>query len=277
VTIKKIATVIGGQGFIGKAIVRHLHKLGWDCWVPDRATSWPLSNRNLGQVFFCAGLTADYLQRPAETVEGHVGLLARVLQSDSYDSLVYLSSTRLYDYLAAGETAHEMACLTLEPHDPRNLFDLSKLTGESLCYAMGRGRARVARLSCVYEGAGNEGFLPMLLRQLEHTPWGSTIQVESSPHFSRDYVHVSDVVQALMNIASNASKLTYNVACERNFTNDELAKFIQEKSGRYIKFMMDDIAPTPALVNMNRYQQEFGWIPTPVQDCIGTWLSALPR
>ena len=274
---EQIATVIGGQGFIGRALASHLRGAGWNCWVPDRTTSWPMSSRSLGRVFYCAGLTADYLSRPADTVEAHVSLLARVLQSDFYESLVYLSSTRLYDGLDSGVAADETMRFSVAPHEPRHLYDLTKLTGECLCYAIGRGRARIARLSCVYDSAEDEdGFLPALLRRISQAPRGATVQVASSPHFARDYVHVSDVVHALMDIAAHASQTTYNVASGENLRNDELAKLVKEKSGRHLRFEMDQQAPSPVQVNMDRFQQEFGWRPARVQERIGPWLSALP-
>lgn len=274
---QQIATIIGGQGFIGRALASHLCGAGWDCWVPDRTTSWPVSGRSLGLVFYCAGLTADYLSRPADTVEAHVNLLARVLQSDFYESLVYLSSTRLYDGLVSDVAADETLRLSVKPHEPRHLYDLTKLTGESLCYALGRGRARIARLSCVYDSAeDDDGFLPSMLRRVAQAPRGATIQVASSPHFARDYVHVSDVVHALMAIASNASQPTYNVASGENLRNDELANLVKEKSGRLLRFELDQQVPSPVQVSIDRFQQEFGWRPARVQECIGPWLSALP-
>jgi UDP-glucose 4-epimerase len=81
------ATVIGGRGFIGQVLVQHLHTLGWSVWVPERDHGWPDSERELGHIFYCAGLTADYLQHPERTVEAHVSLLARVLQSTHFTSL----------------------------------------------------------------------------------------------------------------------------------------------------------------------------------------------
>ncbi len=88
------ATLIGVRGFIGRHLLKHLKREGWD--VRD-ASRDPLSwcDQPLGHVFYCAGLTADDDHRPHDTVQAHVSLLNQLLRQGRYDSLVYLSSTRL--------------------------------------------------------------------------------------------------------------------------------------------------------------------------------------
>lgn len=276
-TIQHVATVIGGQGFIGKALVAALQRKGWDCWVPDRGSPWPQPERDLGHVFYCAGLTADYLARPAATVEAHVGLLSRVLQSPHYQSLVYLSSTRLYDGLPSGSLADENTGFQVMPAHPRHLYDLTKLTGENLCHLMGQGRARIARLACVYDQTPDaEGFLPELLRKLARTPAGTTLSLTSSPHVARDYVHVSDVVRALVDIATQGTQPVYNVASGENLRNLELANHIAQVCNRHIVFESDQMQAQPPKIDVRRLQSAFNWRAARVFETIGPWLRALP-
>ena len=276
-TIQHKATVIGGQGFIGKALVAALQHQGWDCWVPDRGTQWPQPERDLGHVFYCAGLTADYLARPAATVEAHAGLLSRVLQSPRYQSLVYLSSTRLYDGLPSGSLANEDAGFQVMPAHPRHLYDLTKLTGENLCHLMGQGRARIARLACVYDQTPDaEGFLPELLRKLARTPAGTTLSLASSPHVARDYVHVSDVVRALVDIAIQGTQPVYNVASGENLRNLELANRVAQVCNRHIVFESDQMQAQPPQIDVRRLQSAFNWRAERVFETIGPWLQALP-
>jgi nucleoside-diphosphate-sugar epimerase len=275
--IQHKATVIGGQGFIGKALVSALQHKGWDCWVPDRGTQWPQPERDLGHVFYCAGLTADYLARPAATVEAHVGLLSRVLQSPHYQSLVYLSSTRLYDGLPSGSLADENTGFQVMPAHPRHLYDLTKLTGENLCHLMGQGRARIARLACVYDQTPDaEGFLPELLRKLARTPAGTTLSLTSSPHVARDYVHVSDVVRALVDIATQGTQPVYNVASGENLRNLELANHIAQVCNRHIVFESDQMQAQPPKIDVRRLQSAFNWRAERVFETIGPWLQTLP-
>ncbi len=267
------ATVIGGKGFIGRALVARLRTLGWHVWVPERNQSWPNADRDLGHVFYCAGLTADYLQHPEKTVEAHVGLLARVLQSANFLSLVYLSSTRLYDGLPAGTTAQEMALLPVAPHIPRHIYDLTKLTGESLCHVFGHGKARVARLSCVYDITPQaQGFLPDVLRLVQAAEPGNTITLASSPFFLRDYIQVKDVVRALVDIAQGAKQVVYNVASGVNLSNAALAILIEEHSGRKVRFEREQGGMEPATVSVDRLTLEWGWKPLSVDEVLSPWL-----
>lgn len=272
------ATVIGGRGFIGQVLVQHLHTLGWNVLVPERDHGWPDSERELGHIFYCAGLTADYLKHPERTVEAHVSLLARVLQSASFTSLVYLSSTRLYDGLPAGTTAQETALLPVAPHIPRQIYDLTKLTGESLCHVLGQGKARVARLSCVYDTTQQaQGFLPDVLRLVQAAERGDTVTLASSPHFSRDYIHVNDVVRGLVDIAQGAQQVVYNLASGINLTNAVLATLIEQHSGRKVRFAYENIGAEPASVSMDRLAQEWGWRPRSVESVLTPWLDHLQR
>ncbi|MBY0464026.1 MAG: NAD(P)-dependent oxidoreductase, partial [Burkholderiales bacterium] len=272
------ATVVGGKGFIGQVLVRYLQALGWGVWVPERDHLWPDSERALGHIFYCAGLTADYLQHPERTVEAHVGLLARVLQSTNFTSLVYLSSTRLYDGLPSGTTAQETALLPVAPHIPRHIYDLTKLTGESLCHVLGQGKARVARLSCVYDTTQQaQGFLPDVLRLVQAAERGDTVTLTSSPHFSRDYIHVNDVVRGLVDMAQSAQQVVYNLASGLNLTNAALATLIEQHSGRKVLFAYESTSAEPATVSIDRLTQEWGWRPRSAESVLTPWLNHLQK
>lgn len=276
-TSRSIATLIGGHGFVGSALQRHLCAAGWDCRIPGRDTPWPVMDQELGHIFYCAGLTGDYLQRAADTVEAHVSLLVRVLQSSRWESLVYLSSTRLYDGLPAGALAQETALLPVAPHVPRHLFDLTKLTGESLCHVLGDGRARVARLASVYDSVGDaSGFLPGLLRQVALVQRGGTVPVDSSPRAARDYIHMPDVLRALVDIAQRGTQTVYNVASGENISNDVLGQFVARQTGRTLAFIgSGSPSAEPAVVDIRRLQEEFGWRPARLEAVITPWLEQM--
>ena len=276
------ATLIGGNGYVGRHLLARLHRDGWACWVPQR-DDLKLMHRDLGHVFYCAGLTADYAERPFDTVEAHTSLLNQVLRDTTYTSLVYLSSTRLYDSLghSLGNTAAtEDAPLTLNPNDPRHIYDLSKALGESLCRVASNGRARVARLSCVWGGndgiGSGEGFLPELMRDVVQArktqPKRPRLQVNSSPHFKRDYVHIEDVIDALMALIvppKNAEFSIYNVAGGRNISNNELFECIHKASACKVVPTSDRVAPVLPRISIERMAQTFNWVPTDALQRLG--------
>lgn len=273
----RLATVFGGAGFIGRHLSPRLRQQGFEVHDARRdASSW--LDRPLGHVFYCAGLTADYAQRPHDTVQAHVTLLDRVLQKGQFESLVYLSSTRLYDGSLV-DSADEDTPLALDPRQPRHLYDLSKALGESLCHAAGRGRARVARLSCVYRDIDDaDGFLAQLLRgvmqasaQARPGP-PACMRLESSLSLARDYVHLDDVLQALVLIATRGTQPLYNVASGRNLSNRVLFSRLRELSGcEIVAGQLQIVRPAPR-VEIERMRRAFGWRPVDLLDKLADML-----
>lgn len=255
-------TVIGASGFIGSRLVAHLRAQGHAVWAPARDAA-ALFEQPLGHVMYCAGLTADFQARPFDTVEAHVGLLARLLQRAQFESLVYLSSTRLYDSLGAVE-AHEALPLILNPAQPRHLYDLSKALGESLCHTVGQGRARIARLACVFDGIEDaDGFVPALLRQVQSALRAAQgrsceLAVDSAPDLERDYVHLPDVLSALECIAVRGQQTVYNVASGANVRNAELFDYIERRWNCRLHPLRSAQAAAPR-IRVDRMRTEFGW------------------
>lgn len=259
-------TIIGGQGFIGHHLTARLRAEGWECHVPARHEEYD-RHRDMGHLFYCAGLTADYVRRPFATVEAHVTLLARILEAGNFDSLVYLSSTRLYDS-QPGTVATEDIPLSLSPHNPRHLYDLSKALGESLCLVTGEGKARIARLSCVYnDHTDQDGFLPGLLHQVI-AGRASSLKIDSSPDFARDYVHLQDVLEALILIAREGTDPIYNVAAGENTSNAKLFDTIRQASGCRIIALRHDVPPAPAKISIEKMRTCFSWRPVSVLEKI---------
>jgi nucleoside-diphosphate-sugar epimerase len=222
-------TVLGATGFIGSRIAATLRANGECCYTPARGSE-EIFSRNLGKVFYCIGLTADYAGRPLDSVNAHILLLARIFAEAKFERLVYLSSTRLYDGQLSGM---EDASLLFNPGNPRHLYDLSKAMGESLCLTASGGRAHVARLSCVYDAdAGSPGFLSELLLRLKTQ---REFTLDSSPSISRDYIALDDVVSGLKAILDNDAPGIVNVASGENVTNRQLADCLNQ-SGCHIEF-----------------------------------------
>lgn len=217
------STVLGATGFIGARLVAHLRARGEQVFAPPRGSE-EVFERPLGKLYYCIGLTADYARNPAATFEAHSAYLVRLLERARFDSLVYLSSTRLYDGLAE---ARENAPLNISVTNPRHLYDLTKATGEHFTLLHSQGRGRVARLASVYDAAPDAtGFLPDLFRQLARE---RQFSLDSAPNISRDYVHIDDVIAALTAIIESGQPETiYNVASGENVSNADLVAAINQ-------------------------------------------------
>lgn len=217
-------TVLGGQGYIGQNLVAYLRTQGWDCAAPFRDDASIFSN-DLGVVFYCVGLTADFRSRPLDTVEAHVGLLQRVLREARFDKLIYLSSTRVY--VGAYDTQEEQP-LYVQPGKLDDLYKLSKLMGESMTLHSGRPGV-VVRLSNVVGGiSGNpDSFVYSLLREARQ----GHILLRSDPASAKDYIHIDDVTQLLQCIAQDVTHRIYNLASGVQISHWQWLERISQATG----------------------------------------------
>ncbi|HEY9235445.1 MULTISPECIES: NAD-dependent epimerase/dehydratase family protein [Phenylobacterium] len=221
-------TVIGARGFIGSRLVKALRARGDEVFEPGRDDP-DLLSRELGAVFYCAGLTGDFATRPFDTVEAHVGLLTRLLRSGRFERLVYLSSTRVYDSLGA-EGGRESDELRFDVAAPRNVYDLSKALGENLTLARSEGRGSVARLANVFDWADEAGgFLSDLLKRARGE---REIVLASSPEAGRDYIHVNDVIAALVAMDDQRAGGIVNVASGVTVSNGQIAEAMAKAGWR---------------------------------------------
>lgn len=264
----KLATIIGANGFIGRHLHQRLCDLGWQCYLPMRQAP-ELASHELGHVFYCAGLTADFRQRPFATVEAHVQYLAFILEHGHFHSLTYLSSTRVY---AGAQNTHESASLQVRPENPSDLYNLSKLMGESLCLNAGVGSAsqtkpmiNVVRLSNVF-GAGMpaSNFLAEILAEAKAN---KSVVFRTSGESEKDYIAVSDVVNYLPQIALAGRGGIINLASGKNRSHRELASCL-EAAGITCSFEKN--APTVSfpIIDIQKLRAQFGDVRHDVLDAL---------
>ena len=273
----KICTIIGGQGFIGSHLTVRLQSLGCQPKVFSRGDRLE-DFRPLGTVFYCAGMTADYLENVGVTISSHVTLLAEILQEEAFDQLIYLSSTRLYDSFTPDQLTSEHTHFPINPSQPRHFYDLTKLTGECLCQLTKSAPTHVARLSGVYsENYAMDGFMGSLLNRVAQTPPGGVIKIDSSPGISRDYVHIEDVLSALILISDRSGNEIYNVASGVNISNREISEIINRRTGRIIEFTQSEEAQQYAEIDVSRLSKDFSFRPRHLENALNSWLDALSR
>jgi nucleoside-diphosphate-sugar epimerase len=228
-----IATVFGAQGFVGRNLVRHLRGQGYEVRAFGRGNeTWRGSD--LGHVFYAIGLTADFRSRPFETIDAHVSVLSDLLRSAAFTSFVYLSSTRVY---ARAGTTDEATAIPVQPADPDDLYNISKLMGEAACLGSGLKNARVARLSNVFgEDLGSSNFLTAVIREAVDT---QCVRLRTSLASEKDYIWIGDVVAALEAIATRGTEKITNVACGANTTHGEIMDALAKATGARIEVDTD--------------------------------------
>ena len=246
-------TVLGASGFVGSEVVRHLQRIGADYDAPRRDAD--LTGRDLGHVLYCIGLTADFRERPYDAVDAHVCKLLDVVRNCTFQSLVYLSSTRLY--LRNEEVAHEDDDLRVNPLDAEDIYNLSKATGESIALSLG-ARGRVARLSNVYGAEQRDTFLSMIV---EEATTRGTITLRTALDSERDYVSVADVATLLVKIALHGTERIYNVVGGENLTNAEVTAAIARLTGCTVTVVPEAPAVVFPRLDNTRVRTEFGFTP----------------
>ena len=251
-------TVLGASGFIGARLVERLETLGLEFQDIGRRDALPAGS--LGHVIYCIGVTADFRSRPFDTVEAHVCRLLEVLRKCDLESLLYLSSTRLY---SAGDSTDEQSALRFAPLDASDLYNASKAMGESLVLNSGRC-TRVVRISNVYgPDFASHNFLSSLIKDAIIR---KKIVFQTSADSAKDYISVDDVVDGLIRIAMNGKERIYNLASGVNVSNRQLAGVLRHVTGCCVEFSPAASSVNNPRINIERMQTEFDFKPSLVLD-----------
>jgi nucleoside-diphosphate-sugar epimerase len=253
-------TVLGASGFVGSHVVAYLQRSGLEFQAVGRGQQWP--DGALGHVIYCIGVTADFRERPYDAVDAHVCTLIDFVRGASFDSLLYLSSARVY--LGRSGVAHEDDDVCVNPLRFEDLYSISKVMGESIVLGLG-SKGRVARLSNAYGRRQSETFLA---RVLEEVRVRGAITFHSAPESVRNFAHVDDVAEVLVKISLGGRERLYNIASSVNVTNAELASAIARHSGCSVSFAPDAPAVVFPRIDNERIRSEFGFTTTPLLEAL---------
>ena len=238
-------TVLGASGFIGSRLVRRLEALGREHHAVGRHDVLPAGP--LGHVVYCIGLTADFRSRTFDTVEAHVCKLLDVLRHADFESLLYLSSTRLY---GASDSTAEEALIRVSSRD---VYNASKVAGESLVLNCERP-GRVVRISNVYgDDFSSNNFLSTIIR--DAITQGKVV-LQTSAESAKDYISVDNVVDSLIAIATRGKEQIYNLATGVNVSNAQLAETLR-RLGCTIEYSQSARLVTFPPINTDRLRAEF--------------------
>jgi nucleoside-diphosphate-sugar epimerase len=207
-------------------------------------------------------MSADHRLRPFDNVRTHIGLLADVLERADFESLVYLSSTRVYSSSSHGS---EDLPVTVNPGDADQLYNLSKLTGEALLASSCRVGLKVARLSNV---AGLNPESTTFLASLIQDALAGHICLRSDSLSVRDYIHIDDVTALLTKIATEGNREKYNVASGVNVTNREIVNRLSALTGCTISVEPDAPLHRLPAIDTERIRSEFRIKPIAVIDAL---------
>lgn len=249
-------TVLGASGLIGSRLKSFLDQGGHEVFAPQRDDP-RIYSQDLGHAIYCIGVTADFRHKPFETVAAHVTVLADLLSRASFESLLYLSSTRVY---RGTQSTEESADCRVNTNRPDDFYNLTKLAGEALCFASGRENVRVARLSNVFGvDFESENFLSELIRdalKMGH------FMLRTSLDSAKDYISLPDTLELVTRIAISGKQTLYNVASGTNLSNRALVERIAEVTGCQVTVAPDAPLVVFPRILITRIREEF-FSPTP--------------
>ena len=257
-------TVLGANGFIGQALSLWLRDRGHEVHTPPRHLHpTELANCLQGHVVYCIGMTADFRSRPWDTVDAHVLVLRHLLTERRFASLTYLSSTRVY---LGCDSGHEDSVLSVQPGMLDQIFNLSKLMGESLCHNAHSSEkpVRVVRLSSVIgKDLASDNFIYALIREALAN---GLMDLKSCLDSAKDYIALTDVVRMLELIAYCGQARCYNLASGIQTLNREVVETISKSTGAKVFVNENAHRPIFPKIDIDRIRQEFDFEPVPPID-----------
>jgi len=253
-------TILGSNGFIGSSFVEYLQTKNCEICTPNIPE---ITSENLGHVIYCIGITSDFRERPYETVNSHVSLLNDFLKNANFESFLYLSSTRVYMNSSSTE---EESSIIVNPEKFTELYNISKIMGESICLTSNKANIRIARLSNVIgKNFESNDFLFSLIHDAIEK---SEVVLHTKLESEKDYISIEDVVQILYEISLGGKSKVYNVANGENLSVEEIINILKKIAGCSVKVSENAALNRFKIINVKKLKNEFEFKPRQITDVI---------
>jgi len=248
-------TVFGSTGFIGRNVAKYLIKQGHTVLCPGRS-ELPPKNLNLGHVIYTIGMAGNFRKKPFETIENEINALTHRMKNCTFESWLYLSSTRIYgtsEFLTS-----EIDDIRILPNAD-NVFNICKLLGESICMSIQDKDVKIARLSNVYGvGQSHHTFLGSLIHDFQNK---KDIVIFEGQKSAKDYISILDVVALLEKISLFGRHQIYNVASGTQITHYDIALKLNSLNKVKVTFSEASQNRILAPIDTKRIQEEFDYKP----------------
>ena len=185
-------------------------------------------------------------------------------------SLVYLSSSRVYRRSASPAT--EDSLLGCDPNQLEDLYDISKMLGESVSL-LSTPRAHILRLSNVYgHDPKSPTFLASIIRQALET---GEIVLRTALTSAKDYIGIDDVIDVILDIVREGTQSIYNVACGRNTSHGALVAAISKITDCRVRVAPGAPEIVEPLISIQRLEDEFAFAPAVLLDGLSDLINTI--
>jgi nucleoside-diphosphate-sugar epimerase len=267
--------VLGGNGFIGKHLVKHLEGHQFDFLSPrskELDITKPLQSiKGIKHVYHLAGQSGvvgswkNFPDYHLTNVQGTANVLDFCHKHNC--SLTYISS---YIYGIPEKIPIDETAIT----KPSNPYSFTKYLGEEICkfYAREYGvTINILRLFNVYgPGQGSDFLISKIIRQFTDNSKKDVCLESLTPR--RDFVFVKDVIDAILLATKNAKSCAiYNIGSGRSYSVEEIVQIIKKilnspkNYNSLNKFRKNEIPDVVA--NISAMRRDFAWEPkTSIQE-----------
>jgi len=227
--------VTGASGFLGDRLVRRLREEGLEVLAPRRTDGFDIvaDDLDLGgadHLFHLAALTGvpaawdDPVRFHLVNAHGTVRLLEACRAAGC--GMTYVSG------FVYGRP-ERMPIAESDPPRPNNPYAFSKLMGEEACrfYASTFGmKANIVRPFNIYGPGQDQRFLlPVIVDQVADPEAHEVVVKDLAPR--RDFIHVDDVVSAIIAVARQPGGAVFNVGSGESYSVADIIAAAQRAAG----------------------------------------------
>jgi UDP-glucose 4-epimerase len=283
--------ITGGAGFIGSHLVRALVRAGYGVRVFDNLSTGSLDNIGdlLDAIEFVRGDVRDYgtVESAVRGIDAvvHLAALIDVAESIEKPDLYFDVNVRgTYNVVKASRSAGTFVFASSSavygepirvpiPEDhplmPKSPYAASKISGEAFVQAFANQygfRPVILRLFNVYGLKQSRAYAGVIIEFIRRVSRGEPPVIFGDGEQTRDFIHVSDVVEAIMlSLRNEGARGVFNIGSSEGVTINRLANLILKLMGR------EDLKPIYApprpgdirysIADITRARKELGFKP----------------
>ncbi len=257
---KKIAIL--GLGYIGSNILNYIDNLDLnvDITLITRKNLDIIEKIEFDYLINSSGYSGDFRQQLIKTIDSNIGLNSYILEKAKIkESYIFISSSRIYGFANEKDVVFDENSVNCYSNlDLDFIYDGSKKLAESLLFNYSKNidyNIGILRLSNVY-GKFNDLDDSTLIKKIIRYKITNKVGlfVKYNRYSTKDYIHIDDVVENIVNIMLNIDKtVIYNVVYGQSYSLDDVSRFL----GLDIE-TDDTIKPVYSNLSNEKLKKEFG-------------------